>query len=127
MRTNGRARGPGRWTRAGLAVSRSNDCKPLPFHLQVLPMKMTPTAHHPDCPTTYSQYGLQVELETWHTPSFVAGKLLSRTPAKWRIDICGRVYYTDNAILAIAWVRAANHIRHRCNAELSDNENRSNP
>lgn len=118
-RTNGRARGPGRWTRAGLSVSRKNDCRPLPLHMQVLPMKMDPTPTHPDCATTYTQYGMQIEMESWPTASFLAGKALSPSPKAWRIDISGKVYYSDNALFALAWVRAANHIRHRCNAELT--------
>lgn len=116
---NARATGPGRWTRAGLSVSRKSDCPPLPLHLQILPMKMDKTPRNPDCKTTNTQWGQQVEMSRWDTRSFHAGKTLQRSPAAWRIDICGKVFYSDNGLHAIAWVRAANHIRHRCEAVLT--------
>ncbi len=114
----GRATGPGRYTRRSLAVSRSNDCKPLPFHLQILPMRMTPTPRNPDCDTETS-HGRAVVWSRWERKQFMSGKLLQRTPAAWRIDVQGRTFYSDDALTAKAWVDAANHIRHRLGAVMT--------
>lgn len=118
MYANGRAKGPGKWTRRSLAVSRKHDGKPLPFHLQVHPMRMTPTSRNPDCKTA-TPYGMAVEWATWEARSFHSGKFLQRSPAKWRIEVAGKTFYTDDALRAQAWVSAANHIRHRLGAVLT--------
>ena len=118
MYANGRAKGPGRWTRRGLAVSRSNDCKPLPFSLQILPMRMTPTPHHPGCATRVS-YGMAVDWATWNRSQFMSGKNLQRSPAQWRVDVQGRTFYSPDPVIAKAWVDAANHIRHRLGAVMT--------
>lgn len=117
----GRAVAPGRQTRASLSVSRKNDCKPLPLHMQVLPLAHTPTPLHPDCATTRSQWGAQVEMSKWYPEQFLAGESLQAEPAAWRIDVQDRTYYTPDPMHGIAWVRAANHIRHRLGAVLIQN------
>lgn len=114
----GRAIAPGRQTRASLAVSRTNDCKPLPFHLQVLPLAHTPTPLHPECETRRDHWGTQVEISKWYPEQFLAGERLQTEPAQWRIDVQGRTFYTHDPVLGMAWVRAANHIRHRLNAVM---------
>ena len=118
MYANGRAKGPGRWTRRSLAVSRKNDCKPLPMHLQIHPMRMTPTSRNPDCKKA-TAYGMATDWAKWEARSFLIGKLLQSAPARWRIDVAGKTFYTDDAIRAQAWVSAANHIRHRLGAVLT--------
>lgn len=119
MYANGRAKGPGKWTRRSLSVSRKHDGKPLPLHLQIHPMRMTPTSRNPDCSTDTTVLGLYVEWSKWEAAKFHGGKFMQRTPAKWRIDVAGKTFYTDNAIHAKAWTDAANHVRHRLNAVLT--------
>lgn len=114
----GRAIAPGRQTRASLSVSRTNNCKPLPFHLQVLPLAHKPTPVHPGCKTTETQWGAQVEMSKWSRERLAAGESL-HTQGAWRIDVAGRTYYTDDPMHGIAFVRAANHIRHRLGAVLT--------
>ncbi len=118
MYSNGRAKGPGMWTRRSLAVSRSHDGKPLPFHLQIHPMRMTPTPVNPGC-STDTIYGRVVDWSEWTRAQFMAGKNLQRTPARWRVDVNGRIFYSDDALTAKAWVSAANHIRHRLGAVMT--------
>lgn len=119
MYANGRAKGPGRWTRAGLSVGRPKGVKPLPFHLQVLPMPMSRTPVHPDCSTEQRQWGDQAAMERWDTRAFHAGRTLKRTHGAWRITLGARSFYCDDALHAMAWVRAANHYRHRLGAVLT--------
>ena len=123
MYANGRAKGPGRWYRSGLQVKRPSGVKPLPFSLQILPMRMTPTSRNPGCATTATQYGAQVAMEAWDTRAFIAGRSLSRSPARWQVALGnGRKFFTDDGLHAVAWVRAANHIRHRIGAVLTDTQ-----
>lgn len=120
MYANGRAKGPGRWYRSGLAVGRPKGVKPLPLNLQVLPMRMTPTSRNPGCVTTRTQYGLQVVMEQWEPRLFKAGKGLQRSPAKYRVECDGRTFYTDDAMYGLAFVRAAQHYRIRLDASLTE-------
>ena len=119
MYPNGRARGPGRWTRAGLGVKRPPG-KPLPFSLQVLPMRMSPTPVHPGCVTESRQYGMAVDMAEWPPSAFRAGRGLRRTQAgRWEITVGSRTFYSDDATYALAWVSAANHYRNRIGAVLT--------
>lgn len=115
----GRAIAPGRQTRRSLSVSRASSCKPLPLHLQVLPLAHTPTPVHPGCKTTETQWGAQVEMSLWTREQLANGESLHPTQGAWRIDVAGRTYYTDDPMHGIAFVRAANHIRHRLGAVLT--------
>lgn len=119
MYANGRAKGPGKWTRRSLSVSRKYDGKPLPFDLQIHPMRMTPTPRNPGCVTNTSHYGLAVQWARWERRSFLTGKGLSRSPKAWRIDVAGKTFYSDDGVTALAWTTAANHIRHRLDAVMT--------
>ena len=119
MYPNGRAKGPGRWYRRSLAVKRQSDEKPLSFDLQVHPMYMTPTSRNPGCVTTRTQYFIQVQMEEWEPRLILMGKGLSRSPKAYRINVEDKVFYTDDPLYGVAFVRAAQHYRHRFVASMT--------
>lgn len=120
MYANGRAKGPGRWNRHGTQVKAAHDGRPLPFSLQILPMRKTPLPVHPGCATTKTQYGLQSMMERWDTLRFHCGTGLSRKPNKYRVECAGKTFYTDDPMYGLAFVRAAQHYRHRLVASMTE-------
>lgn len=110
---NGRAKGPGRVTRASLAVSRKHSGVPLPAELQCHPKALSPTARHPGCITNTTPWG------GWFL--YYRDKARARgaryfTHKTWPMFDCDpvalyiqgtRVYTTQDINQALGWKRAA--------------------
>lgn len=106
----GRADKHGRTTRASRSIKRPAG-KPLPFHLQVLPQRLDPTPVHPHCATTSTHWGRYVVMSKWHWTRFVDGRgLWPRKVGKYRVELFGQSFHHDDALYALAWVRAAQEV-----------------
>jgi len=107
----GRAKGPGRVTRASLAVSRKHSGAPLPVYLQCHPKALSPTSRHPGCITNAAPWG------GWFL--YYRDKARARgaryftckvwpTSGRVTLYIQGELRFaTDDVYVAMGWKRAA--------------------
>lgn len=116
----GRAKSPGRVTRASLSVSRSGFGRPLPIDLQCHPKALSRTPINPGCISSEQPWG---GLYLFHKAKAKARPHLYFTEREWPKDggryalyIQGVLRFrTDDIMDAYGWRMAAAHYGHNCN------------